>query len=373
MSERAWRLLVVPVAAVGIAVVARLLLTPWLDERTPFITLFFPVMVVAWAAGTAAAIVAIVLAILASVTLLAPPIGTLESDRADVLGTLLFGAVLAAIAALAIRARDRGRALEEQNAELSRLLVDNRSLLTLRDGFSGMLAHELRTPLTVILGGLRILRRRLGERQDELAQLTADMADEAEHLHRLVEDLLVVSRGEGAIHVAPEPVLVQRVLERATDRARRAHPALAIDIQGDRDPPPILGDALLLEQVFANLYSNAAKYAGESPRVTVSVEQAGSALLIRVTDDGRGFPPGSLRQLFTPFYRAPQSVVQASGAGVGLFVVKRLVEAMGGSVEATNAREGGASVTVSLPLMALDEEPEAYAAEIVGATPHGPA
>jgi signal transduction histidine kinase len=249
------------------------------------------------------------------------------------------------------------------------LLAANRSLLTLRDGFSGMLAHELRTPLTVILGGLRILRRRLGDGDDEVAQLTADMADEAEHLHRLVEDLLVVSRGDGAIHVMPEPVLVQRVLARATDQARRAHPALAIVIEGDADPPPVMGDALLLEQVFANLFSNAAKYAGESAHVTVRLERSGAGLLIRVTDDGRGFPPGSGHRVFAPFYRAPDTVLQASGAGVGLYVVKRLVEAMGGSVEAANAADGGASVTVSLPLTALDEDPDVRTAPPpVGAT-----
>ena len=346
------------IATVIGAVTIRVALTPVLHDRAQYVILALAVAMTAWFAGFGPAVVAALLGVVAALTVLVPPLEVLTPPTvADVGATLLYLAVAAGVIALADRAQRRGHAVEEQNRELRRLLEQNRALLALRDGFSGMLSHELRTPLTVILGDSRLLSRRMRERDDaDGASLAEDVEHEAERLHLLIEDLLVVSRGDATLHVDTEPVLLRQVVGDAVAVARRRHPRLVVEAKLPASTPAVAADQTLLGQVLVNLLSNAARYAGDEATVTIRAREESDLVVIEIEDDGPGFPPGALERCFDAFYRAPETAGQASGSGIGLYVVRRLIEAMGGEVAASNGAHGGAVLTVRIPTVVDDGE-----------------
>ena len=221
-----------------------------------------------------------------------------------------------------------------------------------RDAFVSMLSHELRTPITTIFGTAQVLRRPLDER--DRANLVDDLASETDRLHRLVEDLLVLSRFErGRLEISPEPILVQRVVSAALHRATSVHPGLQVSIVAAPGLPAALADATYLEQVIRNLASNAVKYAGETARVEVRVRAEGDQVRVEFEDDGPGVPDHERDRVFALFERLGRSSFQP-GAGVGLFVCRQLLEAMDGQISVRRGAGGGACFEFALP--ALGEE-----------------
>ncbi len=208
-----------------------------------------------------------------------------------------------------------------------------------RDAFIGVISHELRTPITTIYGMSHVLRLRYESMAPEaVREHLGDIESESERLRRLTEDLLVLSRAEGGgLQVATDPIVVGHVVMSAVDgeRARSAGHAFSVDIEPGL--PIVLGEDLYLEQVVRNYLSNAAKYspAGTTVRVVVRGEAGGVA--VRVTDAGPGLADEVPERLFDLFYRAPDAVRQAAGAGIGLFVCRELIQAMGGRVWAASA------------------------------------
>ncbi|MGK2852004.1 MAG: ATP-binding protein [Candidatus Limnocylindrales bacterium] len=203
-----------------------------------------------------------------------------------------------------------------------------------RDAFIGVVSHELRTPITTIFGMSQLLSRRLSTMDPELvAQHLDDIADESDRLRRLTEDLLVLSRAEGRkLTVSDDPILIAHVVRDAVEEEATRAPdhAFTTDIVGSL--PIVVGEATYVEQVLRNLLSNAAKYspAGSPIRVQVTAEDGGVA--VRVIDAGPGVPDAAVDHLFEAFYRAPDAVRAAAGAGIGLFVSRELVEVMGGRI-----------------------------------------
>jgi signal transduction histidine kinase len=221
-----------------------------------------------------------------------------------------------------------------------------------RDAFLGILSHELRTPITTIYAGTKVLAH--GEALDERTwrELALDVSAEAERLFRLVEDLLVMARVErGGLQMANEPVLLQRVLAGAI-RLEKAHwPEMQIALNGPVDLPAVVGDATYVEQVARNLLSNAAKYSPPHEEIEVllgDAEDDGDEITVRVLDRGEGFASAEADDLFELFYRSPATAAQASGAGIGLFVCRRLVTAMGGRIWARPRPGGGAEFGFAL-------------------------
>lgn len=227
---------------------------------------------------------------------------------------------------------------------------------TLRDAFVGVVSHELRTPITTIYGMSRVLRQRFdGLDRDAIRHAVDDIEAEADRLRRLTEDLLVLSRAEGGrLEVPDEPVRLGPVVRRAVEGEATRWPDHVLAPEIPEDLPLVSGDELSLEQVVRNLVSNAAKYSpvGTTVRVRAEAEDGGAA--VRVLDEGPGIPAGGETKLFELFYRAPEVVRQTSGAGIGLFVCRELIRAMGGRVWARRREPAGSEFGFWLPALGED-------------------
>lgn len=252
-------------------------------------------------------------------------------------------------------------------AERDRLLADERRAAEFREAFIDVISHELRTPITSILGMSQILTRP-GRPDDPATRLPLldDIRSESERLHRLVEDLLVLSRVErGRLVIDAEPLEPRRLLERVVAHEAAELPSIDIELELDPDLPIVAGEATYIEQIVRNLLGNAAKYTPAGTRVSVSAVREGAVVGFRVTDDGPGIPATSMDRIFELFYRDPVSARTVAGSGIGLFVCASLVSAMGGRMWARQRPEGGSEFGFTLRVLAADED------DMDDASPHG--
>ena len=223
----------------------------------------------------------------------------------------------------------------------------------LKDEFLATLSHELRSPLNAIVAWSHILC------EPGLDPATASRAVQAIDRNaraqtQLVADILDVSRiVTGKFHMSLGPVRLSDVIESAADTVRPAARARDIRLELAIDPAagPVLGDASRLQQVIWNLLSNAIRFAPVGGRVQVRLEDAGSCIELSVTDDGPGIDPAFLPYVFDRFRQADSSSTRRhAGLGLGLAIVRHLVELHGGTVEARNREDRpGAVLIVRLP------------------------
>jgi two-component system CheB/CheR fusion protein len=219
--------------------------------------------------------------------------------------------------------------------------------------FLGLLSHELRNPLAPIRNGIDLLERAPpgGEQARRAIEV---MKRQTGHLTRIVDDLLDVTRIErGKIELQRAVVDVREVVRRTCEDHRSLLDARGVELVVETSVPAwVDADATRLAQIFGNLLQNATKFTRESGHVHVSVTVAESRAEIRVRDDGIGIPPELLPRLFTPFVQANFGIARARGGlGLGLALVKGLVELHGGSVRASSGgRDSGTEFVVSLPL-----------------------
>jgi signal transduction histidine kinase len=270
-------------------------------------------------------------------------------------GSLAVGATLFALHRIGEAERRRAAAYAAEAAATDRLEVavaQLREREQLRDAFVGVLSHELRTPVTSIYGAAKLLAK-APDRVDR-ESLVQDIEDESDRLYRMIEDLLVLSRAErGRLEVTTEPVLVQRLVPAVEGDLRRRFPSTRFVFTLPDSLPPVAAEPGPVRQVLNNLLTNAAKYGGGSAvRLTASVVEG--AVRLVVEDSGPGFSAEEAEHLFELFYRAPGSAKMAAGTGIGLYVVRGLVEAMGGTVKASPGEGGGARFTVTLPVFGED-------------------
>jgi PAS domain S-box-containing protein len=236
-----------------------------------------------------------------------------------------------------------------------------------KDAFLAMLAHELRNPMAPLLTSLHVLREAdddAGVRKRSLDRIER----QARHLNRLVEDLLDVARiRRGGIPLRPTRLDLARLVRTAAEDHRTSleRAGLTLAVQSPDTPVWVEGDETRLTQCVINLLDNAARHAGPGGTVTVEAQadRAAGQALFTVFDNGAGIAPELLPRLFEPFEQAAQGPERARGGlGLGLAVVKGLVEAHGGTIAAASAGPGqGAQFTVRLPLgsepAALTETP----------------
>jgi signal transduction histidine kinase len=230
-------------------------------------------------------------------------------------------------------------------------VTDARAARAAREAFLGMLSHELRTPITTIYGGSELLERELDE--DRRNEVVGDIRSEAERLARLVEDLLVMTRVErGGVEIGDEPVLVQRVVPRVVQALASRSPGLRIETLVADNLPAVRGDVTYIEQVLRNLLTNAVRYGeGLERGVTVAAEEQDSEVVVRVLDLGPGLGADDPERLFQLFYRSEAAQRVPGGAGIGLFVCRHLVDAMGGRIWAARRPEGGSEFGFGLPVI----------------------
>jgi PAS domain S-box-containing protein len=250
---------------------------------------------------------------------------------------------------------DRKRA-EEQRRELADAQSARRqaeAASRMKDEFLAIVSHELRTPLNAILGWAHML----GAGQlDDAGTVKALQIIERNALMqaRLIDDLLDVSRfatGQAVVQTAPVAIagIVSTAVETIEPSAAARHIALQLTV-ADRDVI-VDGDAARLQQIMSNLLSNAVKFTPEGGRVRVEVDVDAMMVTIAVTDSGRGIDPADLPHVFEPFWQVDTTLTRTdSGLGLGLAIVRSLVEAHGGTVRAESLGLGhGSRFTVELP------------------------
>jgi PAS domain S-box-containing protein len=238
----------------------------------------------------------------------------------------------------------------EETIIVMRDITEARRREAVRETFIGVLSHELRTPVTTIFGGAKLLARERSTLDEETRRgIFQDIYEEAERLQRLVEDVVALNRfAEEGGEVGWEPVLLQRLVPRVVQSEESRWPGVTFALDLGAGLPTVTADPTYVEQVVRNLLSNAAKYGGPGSTVRLTAEAGGGEVLVRVLDDGPGFPADETSRLFELFYRSPGTAATATGAGIGLFVCARLITAMGGRIWAVPRPEGGAEFGFAL-------------------------
>ncbi len=258
------------------------------------------------------------------------------------------------------------RALEDMLAERAlELARADRS----KDEFLAMLAHELRNPLAPLRIAAEILRTP-GSDAEDCAQAQGIIARQLDNMSRLLDDLLDVSRiTVGKIELRREPVALADILNAAASVARPGIAARGQELVVSLPAEPIFvnADATRLDQVFGNLLTNACKYSYTGSRITLSAERAAGMeppeVIVRVSDDGMGIAPELLPHIFDLFVQSTRSLDRTHGGlGIGLTLVRRLVQLHGGSVGAqSEGLSKGSEFTVRLPILADPVAPAAAA------------
>jgi PAS domain S-box-containing protein len=226
--------------------------------------------------------------------------------------------------------------------------------LQVRDQFVSLAAHELKTPLTALLGNIELLQRRAAREQSLTPrdQRTLQLiADQTNRLNAMIHALLDVSRiqhGQLAVELAPLDLceLIRRII--AENQATLAERTVLLDCA---IPTALIqGDALRLEQVFLNLLYNAAKYSASPTPISVVVRGGAGAVCVDIADQGIGIPAAAIPRLFQRFFRAANVVDQRiSGMGIGLYVVKEIVDLHGGTIDVESSEDQGSTFSVCLP------------------------
>lgn len=234
-------------------------------------------------------------------------------------------------------------------ADNAMLYAEARRANDAKDEFLGMMSHELRTPITVIHGGSRVLRARMDHLDEETRSgLLSDIERESERLSRMLENLLALARAELDREVILEPVLLQRLLPRLL-ASLQSDTGREVRFATDGELPAVSAEPGYIEHVVRNLVGNAVKYSPSDSSIDVIVQTCGPGASVRVLDRGFGISEEEAGRIFERFYRSDRTSRLASGAGLGLAVCKRLVEAMSGRIWATPREGGGLEVGFSLP------------------------
>jgi signal transduction histidine kinase len=263
--------------------------------------------------------------------------------------------------------REHERRLEEERhrweeESLRRKMVEMAAADKRKDEFLAVLGHELRNPLAAIVVGLELLKRRLAATVgvDEITLNVRDRIDrQAQHLRRLVDDLLDLARiNSGKIELKKSQTSIQYVIEQAVVTSLPAIEVRGHKLTVDVPPEPVTlwADPVRLTQVVANLLNNAARYTDDGGSIVLACEvrEQDRLLELRVSDNGRGIRPDILPRIFDAFVQETSG--SERGLGLGLTIVKRLVDMHHGTVVPSSGGTGrGSTFTITLPPRDEDE------------------
>jgi signal transduction histidine kinase len=341
-----------------------------IDEGGLFLLLSIAVLGSAWFAGTGSAL---------SVTVLGAVLGSVvagkESSPAVETHLALFVGQGLLLTGLVAELR-RARRIAEREAGLAQAAqTETEAASRMKDEFLGTISHELRTPLNAVLGWLYLIKT--GKLDEETARRGFDSIERNVRLQaQLTGDLLDMSKAlTGQLRLDVRAVSLTNVLSEALSQVSSAATAkdVTVNVKSGDGPTVVRGDANRLRQVVWHLLSNAIKFTPRGGSIDVTLETNDLAC-ITVRDTGPGIDPEFLPIAFDRFTQADSSTTRASGGlGVGLSLVRELVERHGGDVRVSNARDGGASFTIRLPLHHGDQAettvPPAVASPAVSSPP----
>jgi signal transduction histidine kinase len=231
-------------------------------------------------------------------------------------------------------------------------ITERKKLDQLKDEFIGLVSHELRTPLTVISGCLSTLITEWDRLSSgEVQQLFKDALLESESLSHLIENLLELSRAQAQqLSLYSEPTDVKTLVKETIRKIKRQAPSHRFVTSIPDNLPSIDGDPLRIERILYNLLDNAAKYSPSGSQIKVSINTEPERLVIGVSDHGKGLSASEQDRIFGPFQRLEDKRPdQARGAGLGLMVCRRLVEAHGGKIWVESKKGRGSTFFFSLP------------------------
>ena len=253
---------------------------------------------------------------------------------------------------LAQRRRFEGEVMERQMQQLAE--TDRR-----KDEFLAILAHELRNPLQPLQTAVEVLEH--DPDKPVPARIRAIVQRQVTHIARLVDDLLDVARfTAGKLELRREPTNLADIVEEAVTTCQTAidHRKHTVEVTGPREPVMVNGDPVRLLQIACNLLNNAAKYTDPNGKLAISWGTDGTDGFVRVTDNGRGIPADVLPRVFDMFVQERVTSDGAGGLGLGLGLVKRLVELHGGTVRAHSEGAGqGAEFELRLALLSSQKKP----------------
>jgi len=249
---------------------------------------------------------------------------------------------------------ERARLAEDGRAAALRARTEE-----MRSSLLSAVSHDLRTPLAAITGAGTMLRdESVKPTPEQQAELLDTICEEAERLERLVTNLLDMTRIEsGAVKVKREWVPLEELVTSALARleSKLEHRPITTDIPDDL--PLISVDPVLFEQVFLNLFENAAKYTPRGSPLEIHAREQGTAVVVEVADRGPGLKPGEEAHIFEKFVRGARA--NGGGVGLGLAICRGIVESHGGTLSAENREGGGALFRITLPI--LGDAPNASA------------
>lgn len=338
---RARQLIAAGAAALAVAVTAQV---PWLAERTTFLLPLLVIVLICWTSGWRTGAIAAVAGLALVAVLMPPPGGWLGASKGTFLRLVTFTVATAAVLIFA-------RAREEAEARMARgVAAANRQ----KEQFVVLLAHELRTPLNAAMGWFHIMRT--GSPEDA-AEKAADAVDRnLRMMHALIEDIVDFNRSEfGKLTLNRQQLDPAALLQEVVTSVRSIADARGIRLETAiaGELPQVEADPKRLRQIVLNLLNNALKFTPRGGSVVVAANaQHSGYLAVSITDTGQGIAPEHLERIFEPLWQ-PAGSERGDGLGLGLALVKRLVEAHGGTVQVKSDGVGlGVAVTVRLPARA---------------------
>jgi two-component system sensor histidine kinase KdpD len=272
----------------------------------------------------------------------------IDSDKPGLLLTPEQSRLLDALSDQAALAIDRVNLA--QDIDRARLAAETDRL---RAALLTSISHDLRTPLASILGSASSLVTH-GHEFDPTVQasLMRTILEEAERLNRFIGNLLDMTRLEsGPLKPHSGAADLSDIIGATLQRADKILENHSVEIDLESGLPLLDLDMVLMEQVLFNLFDNAAKYAPQGSRITVTARHEHDSVILRVLDEGEGIPEADLERIFDKFFRVRRSDRQRAGTGLGLAICRGFVEAMGGSIAAANRTDRtGAVFTIRLPV-----------------------